>query len=254
MHKNKQQPDTLQSSSHHNTHTSQHTQMNQIHCQECHKLVQYLHKQRNGLHAGDFPSVDRISGQYMQSACAAFHNLLHSHAILWKKEWKWEENINSNTKGTWSMPKNGALMLIGLYFNLPLEASAYMWGWIKRPTRIYGKSMHRLEKPSNAPDRSAGPLSHVFEFPDELSKAGWPVEGLFQIPSEAPDWLDTGPSCESSPLWPIVWKMYSILTTVHNIFGNFFIQLFSYCFLLLTIGLMQWFPRKFLKCLKPVNK
>lgn len=147
MHKNKQQPDTLQSSSHHNTHTSQHTQMNQIHCQECHKLVQYLHKQRNGLHAGDFPSVDRISGQYMQSACTAFHNLLHSHAILWKKEWKWEENINSNTKGTWSMPNNGALMLIELNFNLPLEASAYMWGWIKRPIRIYGKSMHRLKNP-----------------------------------------------------------------------------------------------------------
>jgi len=219
--------------------------MNQIQCQECHKLVQYLHKQRNGLHAGDFPSVDRISGQYMQSACAAFHNLLHSHAILWKIEWKWEENINSNTKGTWSMPNTVALMLIGLYFNLPLEASAYMRGWIKRPGlgHVENPCTGTVEKTSKAPDRSAGPLSRVFEFPDELSKAGWPVEGLSQSPSEAPDWLDTGPSCESSPLWPIVWKMHSILTTVHNILGNFFIKLFSRCFLQLINGLMQWFPK-----------
>ncbi len=46
----------------------------------------YLNKQRNGVHAGDGGSVNRISGHDMQSTNAALHNLLHSHSILRERE------------------------------------------------------------------------------------------------------------------------------------------------------------------------
>lgn len=46
----------------------------------------YLNKQRNGVHAGDFVSVSRISGHDLQSPSAAFHDLLHSHSILRERE------------------------------------------------------------------------------------------------------------------------------------------------------------------------
>lgn len=41
-----------------------------------------LNKEGDGLHVGDLCSVDGVSGQDVQSSCAAFHDLLHPHSIL----------------------------------------------------------------------------------------------------------------------------------------------------------------------------
>lgn len=49
---------------------------------KCEIFWHYLNKKRNGLHASNICSVDRVSGQDVQSSCAAFHYLLHPHSIL----------------------------------------------------------------------------------------------------------------------------------------------------------------------------
>lgn len=50
--------------------------------ENCEIFWQYLNKERNGLQVSDICSVDGVSGQDVQSSCAAFHYLLHPHSIL----------------------------------------------------------------------------------------------------------------------------------------------------------------------------
>lgn len=143
-HTNKQQPDALQSSpttpTHHNTHRwTRFTARN---------AISWFSTCTNRGMVCMLAISPRLIGS-LASICKApvqpstISSIRTPSCEKKKKVWQWEENINSDTKGTWSPPNTGTLMLIGLYFDLPLEASAYMWGWIKRPTRIYGKSMHR---------------------------------------------------------------------------------------------------------------
>ncbi len=69
----------------------------------------YLNKQRNGVHAGDGGSVNRISGHDMQSTNAALHNLLHSHSILRERERKghFVNSVTTVVCTLYSVLKNG---------------------------------------------------------------------------------------------------------------------------------------------------